>query len=164
MAASQCQPGLFWTHNDSGDEPRIFAFDEQGRHRGTCRLDGAEAIDWEDMGSFKLRGSSYLFLADVGDNGRKREHYTIYLVAEPGMGQSNVAARPLHFQYEDGSHDCEAVALDTTRQVFILVEKVLNLTARVVSTSWAGKRSPAADAGSPARSATCSRATMPSIG
>ena len=138
MAASRRHPGLFWTHNDSGDEPRIFAFDEQGRHCGVCRLRGAEAIDWEDMGSFTLRGSHYLFVADVGDNVRKREQYTIYLIAEPDVHNGTAVARPLRFRYEDGAHDCEAVALDTTRQVFILVEKVMVPTfpCRVYELAW----------------------------
>ncbi len=138
LASSHRNPGLLWTHNDSGDLPRIFAFDEQGRHRGECQLRNAEAIDWEDMGSFTLRGGNYLFIADVGDNARKREQYTIYLIDEPDLSVHETPARPLHFRYEDGPHDCEAVALDTGRQVFILVEKVVvpGSPCRVYELSW----------------------------
>jgi hypothetical protein len=138
LANSYRHPGLFWTHNDSGDEPRIFAFDEQGNHHGTCRLKGALAVDWEDMGSFTLRGQPYLFVADVGDNTKKREQCTIYLIAEPDVGQPEAVARPLTFRYEDGPMDCEGVALDTTQQVFILVEKVYLPTSpcRVYELAW----------------------------
>jgi hypothetical protein len=132
------QGDLFWTHNDSGDEPRIFALDRTGRHRGTCRLIGAEAVDWEDLGSFALRGRPYLFVADVGDNLKKRDDCTIYLIDEPNLGETTTAARPLRFTYEDGPLDCEAVGLDTAQQVFILVEKVYDSrsSGRVYQLSW----------------------------
>jgi hypothetical protein len=129
---------ILWTHNDSGDEPRIFAFDSLGRHRGICQLMGAEAIDWEDLGSFTLRGRPYLYVADVGDNAKKREHCTIYLIAEPELGETSASARGLRFTYEDGPLDCEAVALDRTQQVFILVEKahVPAFPTRVYQLPW----------------------------
>src|SRR5689334_10296886 len=35
LAASKCQPDVFWTHNDSGDEAFIFAVDKKGKKLGT---------------------------------------------------------------------------------------------------------------------------------
>jgi len=29
-------PGVYWTHNDSGDGPFIYAVDEKGGSRGVC--------------------------------------------------------------------------------------------------------------------------------
>src|SRR5262249_9269918 len=49
IAASRRNAGVFWTHNDSGDGPFIYAFDRQGKHRGVWRVAGAGAVDWEDM-------------------------------------------------------------------------------------------------------------------
>src|SRR5215208_316535 len=48
IAASRLDPGLFWTHNDSGDDPFIYAFDREGKRRGVWRVRQAEARDWED--------------------------------------------------------------------------------------------------------------------
>src|SRR5688500_17838526 len=31
LVASRREPGLFWTHNDSGDGPLVYAFDRAGR-------------------------------------------------------------------------------------------------------------------------------------
>ena len=42
-------PGIYWTLNDSGNDPLMFAFDEQGRSRGTFSVDGADNFDWESM-------------------------------------------------------------------------------------------------------------------
>jgi hypothetical protein len=56
IAASWRNPGLFWTHNDSGYEPRIYLFDKQGRDLGSCLLKGVEAFDWEDIASFRWQG------------------------------------------------------------------------------------------------------------
>ncbi len=83
LAVGRRANDVFWTHNDSNGKPRLFAFDRTGKHLGTSRIQGAEAIDWEDMGSFAVNRHPYLFVADVGDNAKAREHYTIYVVKEP---------------------------------------------------------------------------------
>src|ERR1044072_2048451 len=48
LVASRRSPGLFWTHNDSGDGPFVYAFDRAGRSRGTWRVEGGEAAEWEE--------------------------------------------------------------------------------------------------------------------
>src|SRR5437764_643295 len=39
IVASRRNPGLFWTHNDSGDGPFVYAFDRAGRARGVWRVE-----------------------------------------------------------------------------------------------------------------------------
>ena len=136
LARSLNQPGLLWTHNDSGAVAELFAFDLSGRHRGVCRLKGVQPLDWEDMGSFRLAGRHFLFVADVGDNLRKRDTCTLLIVAEPTRLDSEIASRSIIFRYEGGPRDCEAVAYDAARREFLLVEKQLGLTAGVYSFSW----------------------------
>ena len=67
---SRLRSDFLWTHNDSGDRPRLYALDLTGKHLGTCDVEGAGAVDWEDMASFQRDGTSYLLIADVGDNQR----------------------------------------------------------------------------------------------
>jgi len=136
LAPSHVSPNVFWTHNDSGDEPRVFAFDRQGQHLGTSHFLGAQAKDWEDMGSFRLNGRSYLFVADVGDNRGKRESYSIYIAREPENPKRDTRAIAIDFQYSDGSHNCEAVAYDGTTGAFLLVEKAVRLRSRVYQLQW----------------------------
>lgn len=133
LAASLRHPGVLWTHNDSGDQPRLFAFDEQGRHRGISTWLGVQAVDWEDMGSFRYRDRSYLFAADVGDNLRQRESVSIYLAEEPAQTNADVRAKTLAFQWQGGPRDCEAVAFDPTTTSFLLVEKKLSLASGLYS-------------------------------
>ena len=129
LAFSTKVGNLLWTHNDSGDKPRFFAIDLRGKVKGEFRLAGANAIDWEDMCSFKMNDTDYLLFADVGDNDFKRKEYTLYLVEEP-LVEGNVSSvdavpvsRTLSFTYEDGPHNCEAVAVDGEAQTAYLISK-----------------------------------------
>ena len=49
LGVSQAHPGVFWTHNDSGDEARVYALDERAMLVATVVVDGVEARDWEAM-------------------------------------------------------------------------------------------------------------------
>lgn len=130
LGASRTIDGVFWTHNDSGDEPRVFAVDREGRTRATFRLEGAEADDWEDLCVFSRGRKSWLLIADTGDNDSERDEVVLYVVEEPRSlppeGAANaslrVAAR-IVMTYEDGKHDCESVGVDDTTGQVLLVTK-----------------------------------------
>ncbi|MBP1622896.1 MAG: hypothetical protein H6Q07_916 [Acidobacteria bacterium] len=133
IAASIRYPGAFWTHNDSGDSARVFLIDKSGKTLATVSIKGASAVDWEDIASFKLGKESYVLIADAGDNVRRRETCVLYVVREPEIDiysgveePSSIEAEPvlqISFSYEDGPHDCEAVAVDPTTSIIYLVSK-----------------------------------------
>jgi len=140
LAFSQRSRNILWTHNDSGDMPRIFAFDLNGRDMGVFEIEGARAIDWEDMASVLIGSESYLIIADVGDNTHQRDFYTIYLVREPEIDFTHEnangvlgIAREITFRYEDGPKDCEAVAIEPTTKTIFLVTKTLGAKCKVYS-------------------------------
>ena len=135
LAVSRRQAGVFWTHNDSGDSPRLFAFDSNGVHLGICRLQGAEAIDWEDLASFERAGKKWLLVADVGDNGKRRKSYQLYLCEEPSPDATEASAQRIAFRYERSSHDCEAVAVDPVGGVILLTTKVYGPVCQVYQLS-----------------------------
>src|SRR5215510_12948394 len=85
IVASCSNPGLYWTHNDSGDGPFIYAIDNQGKSRGVWRVAGAAARDWEDIaaGPGPIRNRTYLYVGDIGDNDKKRASIDIYRFPEP---------------------------------------------------------------------------------
>ncbi len=93
LAVGRVNPGAFWTHNDSGGQPRLFLVDAKGKTLATMAVRGAKAVDWEDMASFVDNGRSALLIADVGDNQAKRKTCTLYVVREPWLypGESGVA-------------------------------------------------------------------------
>lgn len=133
LAFSHRRPDRIWTHNDSGDGPRIFAFDLDGNLTGKYQLEGEEAVDWEDMASFVVDGQPRLLVADVGDNQRRREHVTVHLFDEPDPDRSGVLShqRTVSFRYPEGPQDCEAVAVDVRRRQILLVTKEFLPLARV---------------------------------
>ena len=142
LAVSRINPNVFWTHNDSGDRPKLYAFDSAGQRIGAFDIAGAKARDWEDMASFVMDGRPYLLIGDVGDNNRKRDEYQAYLVAESLPTSSDEAATSLvveqtiRFRYDRGPQDCESIAFDPTTGQVLLVTKNWTLTADVYLLDW----------------------------
>ena len=142
VAVGRVNRDVFWTHNDSGDGPRVFAFDKSGKALATLTVAGAKARDWEDMASFLVKRRGMLLMADVGDNAAKRDVYTLYAFYEPKLrGRRAVSrnvrlAKTIRFKYEDGSHNCESVAVDPTDQTIYLVSKVGGNECKVYSLAW----------------------------
>ena len=92
--------------------------------------------DWEDMAAFRRDGKSYLLIGDIGDNKANRETIKqplkLLLVQEPDAGSLPAGEttlpieRTIQFRYEDGPHDCEALAVDAKRNVALLLTKELD--------------------------------------
>jgi hypothetical protein len=132
LAISRIDANRFWTHNDSGDTARLFAFDRQGRHLGTSGIVGAGAEDWEDMASAVIDGKPMLIVGDIGGNGKKRKKYTVYIVPEPEPKKDTKVWRQLDFHF-DRPIDCEALAFDPSSQMLIFIEKNIGLASAVYS-------------------------------
>ncbi|NIM02228.1 MAG: hypothetical protein GTN89_15025 [Acidobacteria bacterium] len=129
LAASRVRDDTLWAHNDSLNEPLLFAFDGNGKSLGSVRVEGVSFLDWEDMASFELDGVPYLVIGDVGDNRGLRPFVSLWFVREPAIPdaderQASVAAEwELHFRYEDGPRDCEALAVDEIGKRILLLSK-----------------------------------------
>ena len=143
LACSRTTPGLFWTHNDSGDDARIYLFDSQGRDLGSTRLRGVFAFDWEDIFSFTENGKSYLMICDVGNNGRAAGVQPIYLIEEPAIDRergvvqdATSVVREIHVAYEDDHRDCEAVAVDPTTKTILFATKEKKSGSLVYALKW----------------------------
>ena len=137
LAASRSNSGIYWTHNDSGDEPLVYAFDATGESRGVFRVAGAKARDWEDMaiGPGPTRNQSYLYLGDIGDNDHARAEIVVYRVAEPTLTEADkksskdkprttVAAEAIRLQYPDGKFDAETLLVHPTSGNIYIITKV----------------------------------------
>jgi hypothetical protein len=148
LACSRATPGVFWTHNDSGDQARLFAFNLQGVNLGTYPLHGANANDWEDLCSFSIAGKHFLLVADTGDNKAQRKMYTIYIAHEPAINTKHDKEQLLSlsaqqdFTYEDGPHNCESVAVDPVRREIILVSKTSESTCKAYVLPLPSKKNP----------------------
>jgi hypothetical protein len=142
LAASRCQPGVFWTHNDSGDGPFIFAFGQAGEALGTWRVTGADNKDWEDIDAVKdASGTCYLYIGEIGNNEGKREHTIVYRIKEPAAGQKTSAstrkdplatepAEAIKFEYPDMRHDAETLLVHpASGDIYVLSKRVSGASA-----------------------------------
>lgn len=69
-------PDTIFLHNDGGNPAELFEFDKQGQLRKTHLISNAENLDWEDLA---YDGKGRIFIADIGDNYRKRDSLGIYI-------------------------------------------------------------------------------------
>ena len=85
LTSSQTSPGVLWAHADSGDSPRCFVLSDEAERLATFNLINATHTDWEDIeiGPGPVPGVSYVYIADIGDNGTSRCSIQIYRFAEP---------------------------------------------------------------------------------
>jgi hypothetical protein len=120
-------PDVVWTHNDSGDGPRLFASDTSGRHLATVELPGTTAIDWEDLAAFSQNGRRYLLVADTGDNALVRPYVSLLVLRPPPLGRFQEWSVPLALTidvtFPDRPRDCEAVAVDVANEQIYLLSK-----------------------------------------
>ena len=103
LALSHRQPNLLWTHNDSGDRARLFLLDLEGALVAEYAVDGAKAIDWEDMTS---DGAGHLYVGDIGNNRSARRDLRVYRLIEPDPREPSrrlQVERTLSFHYADQS-------------------------------------------------------------
>jgi len=115
LAASVRHPGVLYTHNDSGDAPRVFAIGPDGLVLATLTLRGAAARDWEAMAVGRdAAGRPALFLGDIGDNLHGAwPSVSVYRVTEPAvLRDATLAATRYRFRYADGARDAEALLVD----------------------------------------------------
>lgn len=144
IVASRTTPGMYWTHNDSGDGPFIYAFDDHGHNRGVWRVTGALANDWEDIaaGPGPSAGINYLYIGDIGDNSGTRSPIIVYRIPEPTISaaeegakkkdaQPTEAAEVLRLRYPDGHHNAEALIVNPKSGKIYIVTKIEFGNARV---------------------------------
>lgn len=132
LAASRRNPGVLWTHNDSGDSTRVFAIGMDGKNLGEFFLEGVSARDWEDIavGPGPKEETSYLYVGEIGDNSAQYDTKRIYRVAEPEVDPQAVAAvqvlsnvETITFQYPDGPRDAETLMVDPLTGDIYVVSK-----------------------------------------
>lgn len=137
LAVSRTQPGVLWSHNDSGDDPNIYAIDQSGRLLAIVPVANATARDWEDiaagpcpasfLATTSRPGASCLYLADIGDNDQVLEEHKVYVVVEPvlaatGAKSPPVPAQSFRLRYPDEPHDSEAFAVSPSGDVTIVTK------------------------------------------
>jgi len=129
MAMSVRNENAFWTHNDSGDEARLFLVSTSAQYQATCTLEGAVNRDWEDIAVSKdpVSGKSRIFIGDIGDNLAVYDYSTIYILDEPVISAIKDITVSQYdkiiFRYEDGRRDAETLLVDPLKGDIYIVSK-----------------------------------------
>lgn len=140
LVASDRNPGVLWSHNDSGGRPELFALTFSGQPLAEFNLSGADAVDWEDVaiGPGPEPRKRYLYVGDIGDNDRKRANVVVYRVEEPQLAavrrtqpQTLKGVARFELSYEDAAHDAEALFVDPKSSDLYVITKPLLHTPRV---------------------------------
>lgn len=95
IVRSRRQPGVYWTLNDSGDEPRVYPIGIDGAVKASVRypdvpgvlVGGAINSDWEDLA---VDASGRLIIADLGNNTNARRDLTLYVIQEPEADEGRI--------------------------------------------------------------------------
>jgi hypothetical protein len=125
LARSGRQANLLWVINDNGAKAIVHAIDSTGARLGEFDLKDSRNVDWEDLASFSIDDKPYLMVADIGDNDAKRDHRTLYFVAEP-KPKKKAETRldwKIDYTYPDGPRDAEAAAVDIDQQRVLVLSK-----------------------------------------
>jgi len=133
LAESALNPGVYWTHNDSGDRARLFAIDAAtGALRATFELPGVTATDWEDLAiAPDADGNDAFYIADIGDNRAGRSSVKIYRAAEPTLPAAGGSAVTINagavssqrLTYPGGPRDAESLAVGADRALTIISKR-----------------------------------------
>jgi hypothetical protein len=81
VVASRKYPGVFWTHNDKGNLPHVFAIDDKGKLLAEFRV-SANNDDWEDIAT---DDAGNLYIGRIGNNEGRFDEVAVYRVPEPDM-------------------------------------------------------------------------------
>jgi hypothetical protein len=125
IVRSRNHDNVFWMHNDSGDEARIYAVRRDGsvypseRYPDTpgTLIGGAINCDWEDIA---MMHDGSLVVADLGNNSNARRDLVLYLLDEPEPTAGRTTFRkklfvryPQQITYpapeDDFNYDCESI-------------------------------------------------------
>ena len=102
--------------------------DYKGKDIGSFFMGGDYPNDWEDMSSFNYKGTSYLLVADTGDNFEFNLQSRLTIYYEPDVyikeNQNMEPFRVINYKYpKNKSYDVESVAVDIAQNKIILLSK-----------------------------------------
>ncbi|WP_121665466.1 hypothetical protein [Mesonia aquimarina] len=89
---------LIWGINDSGNQPIVYGFSENGEIEKEVEIENAKNIDWEDLATDH---NGTLFIGDFGNNANDRKNLSIYIVNGFLQQGDTAKAEKIEFTFED---------------------------------------------------------------
>lgn len=133
LVASEANPGVLWSHNDSGDGAAVYAVGLDGRDLGRVELtSGGQPLPAVDIEDLALVDGS-IWLADIGDNLAGRASVTIHRFDEPEVTADGApvdstveVTRSVELRYDRGPTDAEAIVIDPRSGDLLVLGKDLD--------------------------------------
>ena len=117
IAASRTNPGVYWTHNDKGNAPTLYAIAEDGTLLGEYPVAAAND-DWEDVAA---DDGGNLYVGNIGNNKAKRDWLEVHRLPEPrvaagpeaaaGPGPSLSPTKTWRLKFPGRPFDCESLVV-----------------------------------------------------
>ena len=112
-------PDTLWSHNDSGNNAKLYAFDTMGNELMTRSMGDVSDNDWEEITKDE---KGRIYIGDFGNNNNDRQDLMILRVTSDISDKSKpVVLDSITFQYEDQTlfppptsslnFDCEAMVV-----------------------------------------------------
>ncbi len=131
LAASTVLPSHLWAINDSGNDALIYLIDENLSVTREISLN-IRNRDWEDLAAFSLDGVAWIVIAESGDNLYQYASYQLHFYRETDLLNSDASPlspkKTVSYSYEQGSVNCEAIAVDAASGIILLFAKTVNNT------------------------------------
>jgi hypothetical protein len=135
MGASRSYPGMLWIendHNPSGNND-VYLFDTIGTERANFSVTGATDRDWTDMsiGPGPDSGTTYFYLADIGNSNAVNEDSYIFRFPEPStpldpnqeISGATAPVDKISFIYPNGPRDAETILVDPQSKDIYIFDK-----------------------------------------
>lgn len=135
IAASQRFPGRLYHVNDSGSGPYFYTTDMNGGKTSPVRIEGFDSSrsDFEDASAGAcFLGKTCFFIADIGDNNKKRDFVDVIVIEELQDYSRRVAPlKTVKLVYPDRPHNAEGLAVHPNGDIYIFTkeENVDNMEA-----------------------------------
>jgi len=124
---------LFWIHNDSDNDPVLYAVDSTGTLAGVTPITGATSRDVEDIALSRCAEGWCLYYADMGDNLAIHEEIYVHRLPLPSVpSDAAVPSEPVSplmsytMVYPGGPRDAEGLFVDSERGELGIVTKGRN--------------------------------------
>ncbi len=126
LVDSRTISGHLWVHEDGGSPAILSLINKSGALVSRITLP-FENRDWEDLavGPGPQDGTSYLYMADIGDNINQHDACFVYRFPEPKSPNEAVTSYDrIAFRYPDGPRDAEALLVDPkTKDIFVVTKR-----------------------------------------
>ena len=113
IVASRKHSGVYWTHNDRGNAPILYAISAEGESITEFRI-GAKNEDWEDIAA---DDQGRIYIGQIGNNDANKTLAKVFIIDEPdlatggaGRGRARVTVqRTVELKYPEKPFDSESL-------------------------------------------------------